>query len=380
MSNEEAERPQNVGLGVIVIVLTVFAMSFADAVVKYVSATFPLWQIYVVRSLVVIPILSAITLFGPRPVLIRPDAKGWAFLRGLLLALMYIAIYAAVPVLSLSVIAASLYTAPLFIALFSALLIGEPVGLRRWTAIVIGFVGVLVILRPATDAFSPLALIPIIAALLYALAAIITRSKCAEEPPMLLALALNFSLLAVGAAATAVIALWCPTPSEESFYPFLFGYWVAMGPRESGIIALLAALMVAISLGLAKAYQSAPAPIIATFDYSYLLFAAFWSFVIFAQPPDAPTILGMLMIAGAGLLVVREPRTRPRDASEAAGSPSEVRTWWPHPPLVRWVERRRQHSHDRRLLATFSDRMLRDIGLDRGSVDRETTTSFWRLR
>ena len=152
---------------------------------------------------------------------------------------------------------------------------------------------------------SPLALIPVVAALLYALAAIITRAKCADEPPMVLALALNFSLLAVGAAATTAIALWQPTPSEAQLYPFLLGYWVSMGPREWGIIALLAALMVAISLGLAKAYQSAPPSIIATFDYSYLPFAAFWSFVIFAQPPDVPTIFGMAMIAGAGLLVVR---------------------------------------------------------------------------
>lgn len=305
MSRDIAKRPENVALGVAVIVLTVLAMSFADAIVKYVSATFPLWQIFVVRSLVVIPILSATVLIGPRPVSFSPGGRSWAFLRGLLLALMYIAIYAAVPVLSLSVIAASLYTGPLFIALLSALLIGEPVGPRRWAAIIIGFLGVLVILRPGTDAFSPLALIPVAAALLYALAAIITRSKCADEPPTLLALALNFSLLAVGVAATAVVALWQPTSAEASSYPFLLGYWVAVGPREWGIVGLLAALMVAISLGLAKAYQSAPASIIATFDYSYLLFAAFWSFLIFGQSPDAPTILGMLMIAGAGLLVIR---------------------------------------------------------------------------
>jgi drug/metabolite transporter (DMT)-like permease len=311
MSKDEAGRPQNIALGVTVIVLTVFAMSFADAVIKYVSIALPLWQIYVVRSLLVIPVLAAGALFGKRPLRVEPRAKRWAFLRGLLLALMYVAIYAAVPVLNLSVIAASLYTAPLFITLFSALLIGEKVGRRRWAAIAIGFLGVLAILRPATDAFSPLALIPVIAALLYALAAIITRAKCSNASPMLLALALNFSLLALGAAATAAIALWRPAPSEAALYPFLLGYWVTMGAAEWGVAALLAALMIAISLGLAKAYQSAPPAIIATFDYSYLLFAAFWSFVIFSELPDAPTLLGMLMIAGAGMLVIERPARRP---------------------------------------------------------------------
>jgi drug/metabolite transporter (DMT)-like permease len=301
-------RPEKVALGVIAIVVTVFAMSFTDAVVKYVSADFPLWQIYVVRSLVAIPILIAIMFVSSQSGQIRPRAPFWAFLRSFLLAFMYIAIYAAMPVLSLSVVAASLYTAPLFIALLSALLIREPVGLRRWIAISIGFVGVLVILRPGSDAFSYPMLIPIMAALFYALAAIITRTKCIEEAPIVLALALNFSLLVVGAFATTAIAIWQPTISEVAIYPFLLGYWITMGPHEWGIIVLLAALIIGIGMGLAKAYQSAPPAIIATFDNAYLVFAAFWSFAIFSEIPDTATIIGMIMIAGAGWLVVVRSR------------------------------------------------------------------------
>jgi uncharacterized protein YjiS (DUF1127 family) len=67
-------------------------------------------------------------------------------------------------------------------------------------------------------------------------------------------------------------------------------------------------------------------------------------------------------------------------APDAAGSPSEVRSWWPHPPPVRWLERWHERARDRRLLAGFDDRMLRDIGLDRASLDTESTGSFWRRR
>ena len=310
------QQPENYAVGIIVIVATVFAMSFTDAVVKYVSADFPLWQIYVVRSLVAIPMIVAILIFHRRSILVRPRSLRWTYLRSLLLALMYIAIYAGVPVLSLSVIAASLYTGPLFITLFSALLIGEPVKPRQWLAILIGFAGVLVILRPDTDAFSFAMLIPIIAALFYALAAIITRSKCVEEEPLVLALSLNFCLLAVGTLVTAAILFWEPTPEQEAVYPFLLGYWVDMGPREWSIIALLAILIVAIGIGLAKAYQSGPPSVIATFDYSYLIFAAFWSYTIFAEVPDLATVAGMAAIAAAGLLVTRQPaRQEPRRRS-----------------------------------------------------------------
>ena len=301
----------------VIIVLTVFAMSTADMIVKLFSSSLPLWQIYVVRSLIVIPILGAFAIFRRDAIRITPISPGWVALRSLLLAFMYIFIYAAAPVLSLSVIAATLYTGPLFIALFSALLIGEPVGPRRWAAIALGFVGVIVIIRPAASDFTTLALIPIVAAILYALANVLTRAKARDESPLVLGFALNYALMLVGLAATLAIALWNPSPEQAGFYPFLLGRWVPMGSEEWMIVAALALLMVGISVGLAKAYQSAPPAVIATFDYAYLGFAAFWSFAVFHEAPDLPTIAGLVLIAAAGLMVMAGPSKARRRAAEA---------------------------------------------------------------
>lgn len=316
MSQRRRHYPENVALGVMVIVVTVCAMAFGDALVKYISADFTLWQIFVLRSLAAMPILTALLLLNGSLATIRPKSIGWTMLRSMLLVAMWIAFGAALPVLSLPVVAAAYYTGPLFITLFSALLIGEPVRPRRWMAVSIGFVGVLVILRPGTDAFSFFTLLPILSALLYALAAIITRTGCVDENPFVLSLALNISFMAVGAIAMGVIGAWEPTASQAGAYPFLLGQGAIMHSREWGIIALLAVLIVAISSGVAKAYQSAPPAIIATFDYSYLAFAAFWSFVFFADLPDAVTGAGMLLIAGAGLLAVA-PAGSARRAAKA---------------------------------------------------------------
>ncbi len=98
------------------------------------------------------------------------------------------------------------------------------------------------------------------------------------------------------------LSIWTPAPDEIAAAPFLLGPWVAMGPEQWGFVALLAVLIVGIGLGLAAAYQSAPPAVIATFDYSYLIFAAFWGYAIFSERPDAPTLAGMALIAGAGLL------------------------------------------------------------------------------
>ena len=305
MNTSSENKKDDIVLGVGIIIATVFTMAFSDAIIKYISADFPLWQIFVVRSLVAIPILIAIVLFASQISDIHPRSLKWTIIRSMLLVFMYIAIYAAAPLLPLSMIAASLYTGPIFIALLSAFLIGEPVGRRTWSAVVLGFIGVLVILRPATDAFSLYMLIPVVAGLFYALAAIITRTKCIDEKPQILAIMLNLSILITGLLASGVVVLAQPLLRHGITYPFLLGNWIAMRPREWGVIALLSFLIVIIGIGLAKAYQSAPPPIIATFDYTYLLFAAWWGFLFFSEIPDLETIIGMVMIVIAGLLVMK---------------------------------------------------------------------------
>jgi drug/metabolite transporter (DMT)-like permease len=266
MDRHKTLRPENTTLGITLIVGSVFLMTLADALVKLVSEDLTLWQFYVTRSLISIPVLAVIMFW--RGSGLWPKAAGWAYLRAALLVLMWIAYYASLPLLSLSVAAVALYTSPLLIALLSVRLIREPVGPRRWIALLIGFVGVLTILRPGTSSFSWFMLLPILGAVFYALAMILTRSKCLDETPLALALA-------------------------------------GMGVREWGVVSLLGVLIAVYSAGVAKAYQSAAPSIVGTFDYAYLVFAALWGFVIFAETPDAAILIGMILIAASGILVAR---------------------------------------------------------------------------
>ncbi|MDA9022275.1 hypothetical protein N9I56_02215 [Alphaproteobacteria bacterium] len=147
-------------------------------------------------------------------------------------------------------------------------------------------------------------LIPMIAAILYALAAILTRGKCRTVKPIVLATTLNMCLIIVGLLVSAALLIAGDATETWIDYPFLLGSWVAMSQLEWLVMGMLAMLIVLIGIGLAKAYQSAPSAIIATFDYSYLLFAALWGFVFFSEVPDALSATGMFLIFGAGLLVI----------------------------------------------------------------------------
>jgi drug/metabolite transporter (DMT)-like permease len=292
--------------GIATILATVFAMALADALVKYSSASMTLWQIWVLRSLFVIPVL----LFLARGSL-TTRGLGWVLLRSLALAAMYLGIYAAIPLLDLSVIAAALYTGPLFILALSAVILGERIGPLHWTAMLTGFAGVLLIVRPFAAGFSLLIHLPITAALLYALAAVLTRAKCALSPATTLALWLNLTFLVLGSAASLVVAVAQDALALPRDYPFLFADWQPMDAGDWGLILALAALMILIGIGLARAYQSPRPQIIATFDYAYLIFAALWGYVFFRETPDAWTVTGMALITSAGPLILLAHRKDP---------------------------------------------------------------------
>jgi len=306
MPSALAARTDNAKLAVFSIIFAVLALSMGDAVIKYFSASFSLWQIYVIRSLIAVPILIAVIKFREPTLSLKPVSISWTAIRSLLLGIMWVAYYTALPHIKLSVAAAVFYTIPLFITLFSAVFTGDKVTSKSWIAIVLGFFGVLLIVRPDADGFNAYVLLPLLAAILYAVAMILTRTKCLDENPKILSLSLNITFIGMGIVASLLIAIWDPTESARNTYPFLIGDWAVLDLSGWLTMSVLAVVVILGSLFAAIAYQNAPSSVVATFDYSYLAFAALWGLLVFSEVPDALTILGMVMIAGAGMIAIRE--------------------------------------------------------------------------
>ena len=222
-------------------------------------------------------------------------------LRSAMLVAMWICYYLALPHLSLSAAAAAYYTLPIFITLFSALVIGDRITRLGWFAVALGFPGVLLILRPGLGDFNAFALLPLIAAVLYAGAMILTRTRCREASPLILSLALNIGFVVTGGVAAAGIAL-LPGEARQGF---LLAPWAGMGGAEWLSMALLAGALLIGSLGAAIAYHNGPPAVIGAFDFAYVAFAVLWGMVFFAELPDLTSALGMALIVGAGILSLR---------------------------------------------------------------------------
>jgi drug/metabolite transporter (DMT)-like permease len=285
--------------GVVTIVATVFAMALTDAIIKLSSSEMTLWQIWILRSAIVVPILLVATKGR-----VCPPGTGWIIARGVALVVQYLCYYAVLPLIDMALAGAAAYIAPFFIVGLSALVLGNRITLRHWLAIATGFTGLLLIVRPFAAAFTPLVFLPIAAALFSAIAAILTRVKCAETPALILALWLNITCLAFGLAIGAVRGV-IVTPEWAGF---IFGPWHSMAGGDWGMILVLSVLIIGIAIGLARAYQSPRPEVIATFDYSYMIFVVFWGYVFFGEVPDLWTLAGMALISagGLGVLMIRD--------------------------------------------------------------------------
>ncbi len=268
--------------GILLVIAASFGFASMDAMSKILAQDHAILQILWFRYSVFTAFALAIARRrGVRRTLISQRPWLQAF-RALLLVVenaVFVLAFRYLPLADVHALGAS---APLMVVALSVVLLGETVGIRRWSAVLVGFVGVLIIIRPGLQEIEWPLLIPLVGALMWALYQILVRlcSRTDGSDTTLLWSAL------VGLAATSVTGpfVWVP-PDREA--------WV-----------LLVVLAVAGSLAhyaLIKGLQLAEASAVQPYTYTLLVFAAFWGLAVFGDIPDTWTILGATIIVGSGL-------------------------------------------------------------------------------
>jgi drug/metabolite transporter (DMT)-like permease len=297
MSDETALPPRRA------LVLTIMAMAFfaaQDTMVKVISDSISIWQLYLVRAVLVLGLITAtMGLFRPMSGM-RLLNPGWAALRSFFMAGAFLCFYLAMPFVSLSQAAAAFFTGPLWITLFGALINGEKVGPRRIIALILGFAGVLVIVEPWGDELEPMLLLPVGAAMSYALAIVITRARCVDDSAVALSLVQNVIFAQVALVGLLVVDMARPDPAAIEGYRFLLMPWVRAEPLVWAMVAATAVTHMVGAITLTHVYQHAEASRIAPLEYSYLMMVPAADYLIWGTAPTANTLSGMVLIALAG--------------------------------------------------------------------------------
>ncbi|MFQ5566767.1 MAG: DMT family transporter [Paracoccaceae bacterium] len=311
------------------VLLAMFAFSTQDVVVKIIAGQVSLWQLLFIRSLLTLWLLVMVVAALGRLATLAPRAWFWPLLRAAFMCGAYLTFYASLPLLALSKAAAAFFTGPLIITLLAALLLGERIGPRRVLAIVAGFGGVVCIVRPGLEGWDPVALLPVLSAVCYAIGIVITRWRCQDEPNFALSLVHNLLYAGIGLMGMLALELGPVAAATRADWPFLTTSWMALGGLAGGLILFTAATHLVGVLCSVRAYQIDDASRVAPFEYSYLAIMPVYDVAIWGHWPEPLTLLGMALICGAGVFVAwregRPPRPQVHPRGETPWTPDEER-------------------------------------------------------
>lgn len=269
-------------------------LSFVDNFVGLVAEEAGLWQFQVFRALMALPIFWAIGLVTRRS--LRPK-RLWRWLgRSLAVSAGLLIYFASLGTLPVAQAGAGLFSAPLWVALFSVALFGQRLGGLGVFAIFAGFGGALMLLQPDIANVSAASLLPMAAGLFYGLGMMLTGQWCANESPLSLA----FGVFLVFGIASAVMLIVTSMAPGESFIsrpfvlPSLRFLWLTAFQVVGAVIAVIL---------IAEAYRTGTAALVAVFEYSFLIFACLWAYLLWSLPTNAIAATGIAVVVAAGILM-----------------------------------------------------------------------------
>ena len=306
------DAKDNFRLGIAFIIFGMFCITVNDTIIKQFSDRYPLHQMVFLRSVIGICFSFGLLQFEGGFRALRTQQPILHFVRGLCLVAANMAFFLALATTPLADVTALFFVAPLFITILSIPFLGEKVGIRRFSAVIVGFIGVLIMLRPGSGGDGEgdrlTLLLPIAAAFAYSCMQILTRKLALDAPASAMGVYTQGTFILVGA------IFWMVAGDgrfaeglESQSLIFLLRAWEWPTVGEWPLIALLGLLSAGISYSLAQAYRSADAATIAPFEYIALPMAIFWGWAVFGDLPDEWVLAGSALIAASGIYVfIRE--------------------------------------------------------------------------
>jgi drug/metabolite transporter (DMT)-like permease len=277
--------------GVALMLLGCFVFSLNDTLGKWLVATYSVGQLLLIRSVAAMAVLAPFLMRGgvvrefreaPRP--------GLQVLRIVLSSCEVGLFYWAVAYLPLADVVTFYLAGPIFVTGLSALFLKEQVGWRRWSAVLIGFAGVVIAMRPSAASFTWPALIALTGCLFFSFLMIVTRTVRGTSDlvlvtgQMLGTLTLGVFLAPIG--------------------------WVTPDARGFSLLALLGIVAMFAHILVNRSLKLAPASVVVPYQYTFILWAIVFGYFVFGDVPDAPLLIGAAIIVAAGIFIFRREQVR----------------------------------------------------------------------
>ncbi len=292
--------------------------SLNDLSIKLLSDSYALHQIIMIRALIAMSFVLAVIGFSKKG--FRQIATGrpvMHLVRVGIIMVSNVTFFVGLANMPLADAVAVAYVSPIIITLQSILFLGEKVGPRRWAAVIVGMLGVIVMLRPGAGVIQPAALLVLFSAVLYASGNLLARHLGTTESAMTLTFYVQAGFIVVSLIMGLVVGDG-HLRAEGSLWEFLFRPWY-WPPVSDWPLFLLTGLAVGLgALMVTQAYRTVEAGLIAPFEYVGMPAAIFWGLMVFGTFPDSTGWVGIALICGSGLYVIWRETVTKRAVEERA--------------------------------------------------------------
>ena len=289
--------------GIILILIAMMVFSVQDGIMKYIFNFVSLYEVYLIRTLVSFGLILIFLKLTKKKIVFKTQYPLLTFCRVILFFFGFSSFYISLTVLPLGFATALFFVTPFLITIFAHFFLKEEIGIRRWSAVIVGFIGVYITLNPDFNNFNYLSLLPILCAFCYSLSMIIIKKTSEKDSVYTQTFTFYFGAIIFSTIFYFLIGDGQYNTSDHPASQFIFREWFVdlessiLFMATTGLTATVAFLL------LFTAYSIASPAVVSPFEYSILLWSPLIGWIYFNEIPSLNTVIGILIIVSSGIYI-----------------------------------------------------------------------------
>lgn len=312
-------RQNNNPKGILYILLAMMVFSVQDGIMKHIYNFVSLYEVYLIRTVISFVLILTFLILTKKPIVFKSKYPVLTFFRVILFFFGFSSFYISLTVLPLGTATALFFVTPFLITIFAHFFLKEEIGMRRWSAVVVGFIGVYITLNPDFSNFNYLSLLPILCAFCYSLSMIIIKKTSDKDSVYTQTFTFYIGAIILSIIFYFIIGDGQYNTSDHPASQFIFREWFVDFNNNILLMSITGVTATVAFLLLFTAYSIASPSVISPFEYSILFWSPLVGWLYFDEIPTLSTVVGILIIVSSGIYIfIRE---RAQDQSIATEKP-----------------------------------------------------------
>jgi len=312
-------RQNNNPKGILYILLAMMVFSVQDGIMKHIYNFVSLYEVYLIRTVISFVLILIFLILTKKPIVFKSKYPLLTFFRVILFFFGFSSFYISLTVLPLGTATALFFVTPFLITIFAHFFLKEEIGMRRWSAVVVGFIGVYITLNPDFSNFNYLSLLPILCAFCYSLSMIIIKKTSDKDSVYTQTFTFYIGAIILSIIFYFIIGDGQYNTSDHPASQFIFREWFVDFNSSILLMSVTGVTATVAFLLLFTAYSIASPSVISPFEYSILFWSPLLGWLYFDEIPTLSTVIGILIIVSSGIYIfIRE---KAQDQSIATEKP-----------------------------------------------------------